>query len=156
MTDQAEIRRNGPLRAGWLLLLLAILSLLVVFFVQLPGQGALPWINLLLFALALACSVMAVRRAFGQPQTYRGKVTGSILLVLTVLLTGLSAFGFYHAREVPSASGAPQVGQKAPDFTLPDINGAPVSLSGLLSRPMSGAPGGHPKAVLLIFYRGYW
>jgi hypothetical protein len=59
------------------------------------------------------------------------------------------------------------VGQKAPDFTLSDTNGKPVSLSELLSTPINGktmnAPVGNaqqaptsPKGVLLVFYRGYW
>jgi peroxiredoxin len=43
--------------------------------------------------------------------------------------------------------GAPRVGQKAPEFTLPDQNEKPVALADLLSRS---------RAVVLIFYRGFW
>ena len=49
--------------------------------------------------------------------------------------------------------GAPQVGQKAPDFTLSDTSNKPMSLAGLLTQPINGKS---PKGVLLIFYRGYW
>ena len=54
---------------------------------------------------------------------------------------------------LPASSAAPQVGQKAPDFTLNDVNDKPVTLAQLLTEPVNNTP---PKAVLLIFYRGYW
>jgi len=54
---------------------------------------------------------------------------------------------------LPASSAAPQVGQKAPDFTLSDTNNKPVTLAQLLVEPINNKP---PKGVLLIFYRGYW
>jgi cytochrome oxidase Cu insertion factor (SCO1/SenC/PrrC family) len=53
---------------------------------------------------------------------------------------------------LPASKGAPAVGTKAPDFTLPDANGSPVTLSRLFG------PAGSRKGswVLLVFYRGYW
>ena len=39
-----------------------------------------------------------------------------------------------------------KVGQPAPDFTLEDINGKPVSLSDFRDK----------KTIILVFYRGYW
>jgi hypothetical protein len=39
-----------------------------------------------------------------------------------------------------------KVGERAPDFTLPDIEGRPVSLTGLLAR----------GPVVLSFFRGRW
>jgi len=53
-------------------------------------------------------------------------------------------------RQVPASSGAPRVGQLAPDFFLLDQSGKPVGLGDLLSGP-SGA-----KPVVVIFYRGFW
>jgi peroxiredoxin len=47
---------------------------------------------------------------------------------------------------LPASAAAPRVGQKAPDFTLPDQNGRTVALADLIS----------DNGVLLIFYRGYW
>ncbi len=42
--------------------------------------------------------------------------------------------------------GVPRVGDRAPDFTLPDAQDRPVSLSGLLAR----------SPVVLSFFRGRW
>lgn len=53
---------------------------------------------------------------------------------------------------IAESPNAPKVGEKAPEFTLPDTDGKPVSLAGLL-KP---AAGGERSWVLLIFYRGYW
>jgi peroxiredoxin len=54
---------------------------------------------------------------------------------------------FYQLRQVPPSTGAPRVGQKAPEFTLSDQDGKDVSLSDLVSKS---------RAVSLIFYRGFW
>jgi peroxiredoxin len=52
------------------------------------------------------------------------------------------------SRQLPSAANAPKVGEKAPDFTLPDSQGRPVALHDLV--------GAQKQWVVLIFYRGYW
>ena len=126
-----------------------------LFFVKVPGQRALPWLNLLVGALAVVFCVMALRRSQSVPELRRGKAAGWTLSILSLLLLAFSIFGFAAARKLPSASGAPQVGQKAPDFTLRDTKGDPVTLAQLLSSPIPGSSE-QPKAVLLIFYRGYW
>jgi peroxiredoxin len=40
----------------------------------------------------------------------------------------------------------PQVGQTAPDFTLPDSTGAPRHLRGMTAA----------RPLVLIFFRGHW
>lgn len=127
-----------------------------LFFMKVPGQQVLPWLNLLLSVAAVVCFVMGLRRAMVQPQVYRGKVGGWVLTVVSSLLLVFAVFGFYASRHIPAATGAPQVGQKAPDFILKDSNGQHVSLQQLISAPMANSGGAAPKAVLLIFYRGYW
>jgi hypothetical protein len=69
-----------------------------------------------------------------------------------VLLAGLLFVVFIAGSWLPASSAAPQVGQKAADFTLTDSNDEPVTLAQLLTEPVNNKP---PKAVLLIFYRGY-
>jgi len=108
----------------------------------------------------------------------------SILGVLALLICGLAALASITSRALPAATNAPQVGQKAPDFTLADTNGNKVSLGQLLgkadaatktvslvappkevmeklgmanqSSPVAAGIATPPKAVLLVFYRGYW
>ena len=71
----------------------------------------------------------------------------------------LLAFGLFLApapasaqTPLPASPGAPRVGEKAPDFTLADTAGKPVSLASLLKPAESG----EKPWVLLVFYRGYW
>lgn len=154
MTDMTNHRVNSAMWLGAFLLMAAILSNML-FFAKVPGQHSLPWINLLLGALAAAFCITALLRSQREPELRRGKAAGWTLSILSVLLLAFSILGFSAARKLPSPSGAPQVGQKAPDFTLQDTSGHPVTLAKLLSSPLPGTAE-PPKAVLLIFYRGYW
>jgi hypothetical protein len=97
--------------------------------------------------------VEPARRAFAQSNVYRGKIWGTVAAATAAFFFAAALFLFFHARALPRSAGAPQVGQRIPDFTLPDSSGRQVSLSQLLSGPAGGA---QPKAVLLVFYRGYW
>jgi len=134
-------------------MLLAVLSN-VLFFFKIPGQQALPWLSLLLSLIALALVGLGLKRAFGQPEVYRGKISAVVLAVVSVVLFGFGLLASYSSRNIPGVLGAPQVGQKVPEFSLANSNGKPVSLSQLLSAPMAKAS--HPKGILLVFYRGYW
>jgi hypothetical protein len=150
-----ERRWNWQLWAGFLLCLLGFASYPFVF-AKFPITRDVPWANFLLFAVGGVLFFLGLRRAFGQPQQYRGKIAGPILGTLSLLAAGSFCFiVFYMTKQLPASTGAPRVGQKAPEFVLPDTNRNPVSLDSLLSRPLSNtqAP---PKGVLLVFYRGYW
>ena len=125
-----------------------------LYFLYLPGQAAFPWINLVVPIAGLLVVIAGVWRAFAHPERYGGKWLGAVFAVICLVLAGGSTFGFLHARDLPKSAGAPRVGQKAPDFALVDSNGETVSLAQLLSG--SGQRSDPPKAVLLIFYRGYW
>lgn len=150
-------RPNGAIFNGLIFILLTIASdIPVLYTLNFPGQRFLPWINLALPAIAVVFLLVGLKRAFGKPEIYRGKVWGSILGTLSILILALSIWGYRHAKDLPAATGAPQVGQKAPDFTLNDTSGNPVSLSQLLTTPIDAASGKAPKAALLVFYRGWW
>lgn len=184
MPELADRRRNWAPWLGLLLALAAMLSN-AGFFLSLPGPKLIAWLGVVLTIAAIVCAVIGVLRAFRQPQVYGGKVSSSILGALSLLICGVVAFGAIHSRDLPSSAAAPQVGQKVPDFTLADTNGNKVSLDQLLGKadsvsaskvslvapprevlekmgmanqlpPASASPGTPTKAVLLVFYRGYW
>jgi hypothetical protein len=147
-------RINWQIWAGFLLSVIALISYPFVF-VRFPITRDFPWASLLLFGIAVALLLLGVRRAFAPDRRLRSKIAASVLATLSVLILGLFVFSaFIMARWLPASHGAPQVGQKAPDFSLADTDGRLVSLSELLSSSTeSVAPA---KGVLLIFYRGYW
>lgn len=146
---------NWPLWAGFLLTLASVLSFTTVF-VYYPATRDFPWVNLLLFLVAAGLVFLGVRRGFasGRPHPTRSKIVTAIVATLSALVIAFFVFAiFIAARWLPESKGAPQVGQKVPDFTLTDTAGKPVSLNELLTTPVNGTA---PKGVLLIFYRGYW
>jgi len=151
-------RINWPIWAGFLLSLAALASY-PLFFAQFPVTRDFPWANLLIFAAAGVLLAVGLRRAFSAQARYRGKITGPIMTVASTATMGFFAFlVLFASRGLPDSHGAPRVGQKAPDFTLPDINGKPVSLTELLGQAQASVSdkSEHPRSVLLIFYRGYW
>ncbi len=92
------------------------------------------------FALATALAALAVARA------RRRRWPAWLALGLTsLLLVGGAWFNFVGAR-VPDTPTALRVGERPPDFTLPDAAGRPVSLADYRGK----------KPVVLVFYRGYW
>lgn len=157
-THQMNRRGNFLLPLGFLVTLLAFFSYFF-FFVRFPVTRDLPWVNLLLFGAGLALLGLGLRRAFRQPERYRGKVLGTALAVVSVLVFAFFlTYNFYLSAQLPASEGAPRVGQKAPDFNLPDVNGQPVTLSRLLAVPgeQRGPRTAQGRWVLLVFYRGYW
>jgi hypothetical protein len=154
---------NPRLWWGFGLALVAMVSYPFVF-ARYPITRDFPWATLLLIGLAIFLLATGLTRAFRRPDAYRGKITGSILAGLTVLLAGFFLVEiFYVSKQVPASQGAPKVGETAPDFTLPDSKGNTVTLSALLNSPFAknGSPSpetasGKTAAVALIFYRGYW
>jgi hypothetical protein len=155
MTEARKRRRNYALWAGAILTLLGMASN-ALYFISTAGTAIFPWLTLLISAAGLALLLMGLKRAFGQPQVFRGKIAGSIFTLVALPIFALTVWGFFSSRALPAAAHAPQVGQKAPDFTLTNTSGQPVSLAQLLSSPIDAASGKAPKAVLLIFYRGWW
>jgi len=90
------------------------------------------------FALAAVIAGVAAVRAPRWPNL--------TALALSVVLLGLGGyFNFVFAR-IPAGPSILRVGEPAPDFTLPDAKGAPVTLASFR---------GHTP-VVVVFYRGYW
>jgi predicted PurR-regulated permease PerM len=145
-------RFNWPLWLGFVLSVVTFFSYFAVF-VWYPSTRDFPWANLLLFLAAAVLLILGRRRAFAGDRR-RSKIVAALVTTLGVVIIGFFLFAFFvGGRWLPASTGVPQVGQKAPDFTLTDANGKAVSLNELLSTPINGKP---PKGVLLVFYRGYW
>ncbi len=148
-------RINWPLWLGFVLTLGAFLSYFFIF-VEVPFTRDFPWANLVLFVIAGVLLFMGLRRGFAsdRPHPIRSKIVSSIFSLLSLAVFAMFIFIiFIGGRALPPSKGAPHVGQRVPDFTLPDISGKQVSLNELLTTPINGNA---PKGVLLMFYRGYW
>ena len=155
-------RINWPVWLGFILSVFAFLSYPLIF-VNWAMTRDFPWANIALFVLAGLLLFIGVRRAFAPERRRLSKVVASVLTTFSVLILAMFIFvAFIASRWLPAATGAPQVNQKAPGFTLNDTNNKQVSLTELLSQPIQSVPPAiagvshAPKGVLLIFYRGYW
>jgi AhpC/TSA family len=92
------------------------------------------------FALAATLAGLAVARA----RARRWPAWLALGFSSLLLLAG-AWFNFVAAR-VPDMPTTFRVGERPPDFTLPDAAGRPVSPADYRGR----------KPVVLVFYRGYW
>jgi len=125
-------RFNAPLWSGLLLTLIAIFSYIYLF-TRWPITRDVPWTAFVLFALALVLLVAGFRRA-------QRKIAPSIVTAISIALMVLFTVGVTIGTRTPPSSGAPAVGQKAPQFP---------ALAQALATPGT-------NGVLLVFYRGYW
>ena len=142
------MKRRRP-RTLWygLLVILAAPVLYFFVFVRYPVTRDVPWPALLMFGAGLGLVLHAMRHAYGEADRYRGKVAAPIVLVAGIAISALFSYGILvGTRDLPASGNAPRVGDRAPDFTLPDQDGRQVTLAQLL------APGG----AVLVFYRGTW
>ena len=136
---------NWPVWIGFIIAVGGLFS--YEYFALFPITRDFPWASLLIFGIGAVLVLVGLFRAFGRPQLYRGKVFGSIFAVVALLFFGFFCYEtFYVLRQVPLSAQAPRIGEKAPDFSLPDQNGKQVTLADLLS----------PNGAVLIFYRGFW
>jgi hypothetical protein len=141
--------------APWLGLSLMVLGLLSngLPFIGFPATPV-PWVSLLFSLTGFVVVLIGLWRAFGESTVYRGKTSASVAAALSLLFLAGSISFFWGARHIPAESAAaPQVGQPVVDFTLPDSTGHSVSLMQFFSPSAGKEP---PKALLLVFYRGYW
>jgi cytochrome oxidase Cu insertion factor (SCO1/SenC/PrrC family) len=97
-----------------------------------------PALYLTAFALATAIAALASWRAARWPNL--------AALVLSAALLVLGGYFNFALARIPTTAPALRVGEPAPDFTLPDAAGAPVTLASFRDR----------TPVVLVFYRGYW
>jgi drug/metabolite transporter (DMT)-like permease len=140
-------RRNILNWVGFAVIILALLSY-IPFFALFPATRDVPWANYLLFLIGAALIAAGVRRAFRDPDHFRGKVSGSILAVLSALLFAFFVVSVtYFSKQIPSAETVLGVSWKAPPFVLLDTAGKEISSADLLR---------DHRGLVLVFYRGYW
>ena len=142
---------NLALRVGiWFLALVELAVGAVATLIPRVFYDNVPWVSLVAIAVAIPFFAVGLARAFREPQRYRGRIGGTIAAVVALGLTGFFLYAtLVGVRQIPASKGAPQVGSRAPDFTLPDQDGNPVTLSRVISESK-------PAAVVLVFYRGFW
>jgi hypothetical protein len=123
---------------GPILALVAVASYFALF-VNWAITRDVPWVNLILLALALAASIAGLVRA-------RRRVLATGGLVLTLALSGLFVWYCYvFSYQIPSAELALDVGAPVPALVLRDDRDQDVELAAL-SR----------EKLVLVFYRGHW
>ena len=138
---------NLPIWIGFVIVVIALASYIPVF-TPFAATRDFPWANYLLFIVGGVVLGWGLRRAYRDPQRYRGKISGTLLGGLAVLLAGFFVvFTVYATKQIPSAARALHTGQRAPAFTLQNADGKQVTFADLAN---------NHRAVLLIFYRGYW
>jgi len=141
---------NWKLWIGFLLVFLGPVAYFSLYD-RIPGAF---WLGIAMVIVGVTLLIIGVRQAYVSPEAYRGKIAGPILGVLALLLIGAFGFGKYAMTNAyPASHNAPRVGDKAPQFTAKDTSGHSQSLADLLA---AHAGAQSQRAVLLVFYRGYW
>lgn len=102
-----------------------------------------PWPMQLVAGIAAVAAVLLAIRAYREK---RARVVATVCAALATLGT-VGFFLFLHSATyaLPPAPKELAVGTEAPDFTLPDEAGRPVTLASYRGNP-----------TLLVFYRGSW
>ena len=128
--------RYGPALVSVLLSLGAIA--IYVAFLRVPAIRNHPQLYLVAFAAAALIAAAATWHATRWPNL--------VALGLSLVLLVIGGYFNFVLAKIPPAPRVLRVGEPAPDFTLPDASGAPVSLASFRER----------TPVVLVFYRGYW
>jgi AhpC/TSA family protein len=130
--------------------LLVALGSGVVPYAALNAGGAMPlWLRdhpWPMELVAVAATVAAVALAVQAFRQRRVRIAATVSAVLGTLATAVFLLLIHKVTyDLPPPPADLAVGTTAPDFTLSDEGGHPVTLSSLR---------GHP--AVLVFYRGFW
>lgn len=138
-------RKNHLIWIGPLVTFAGGVSYFLVF-ARYPALRDFPWVNLPLVAIGVGLSGIGLAWAFIRPEIFRGKVSGSIGLALSLGIAALfSVYIFSLSYRMPGPSEVSLSIAAAPDSALPDQRGRPVRLGDFRGRK-----------VVLTFYRGHW
>lgn len=96
--------------------------------------------------VAVAATIVALALLVAAFRQRRARAVASIAALLATLSTAvLLLLVHVVSDDLPPPPPELAVGRPAPDFSLPDETGRPVTLASLHGRP-----------ALLVFYRGFW
>ena len=138
-------RRNHSVWLGPLIVFLGAVSYFI-YFAQIPVLRDFPWINSPVVLLGCWINLIAIKRAFGRSDLYRGKLMAALSMVFSILLTALFAsYIGYISYQLPAPTETTQGLSIAPEFVLSDQNGQEVDLSDFRG-----------KKLIVTFYRGHW
>jgi hypothetical protein len=117
-----------------------------VVFAYFPVLRDVPWLNLSLVLVGVVVCVVGLWRAFAESPSGWGRLFAVCGLLVSLSIAGLFVFYvFALSYRLPEPSEETARLDLAPDFTLTDQHGRPVTLSDYR--------GGN---VVLVFYRGHW
>lgn len=143
--DMKPLRWWGPVVGAVIALLLGLgpYALLTGSGKMPPGLRDNPWPMELLAVVATGVVLFLAVRAYREK---RARAVATVSAALATLGTaGFLLLVHVGTRQVPPAPKELAVGTTAPDFTLPDEAGRPVTLAAFRGTP-----------TLLVFYRGAW
>ena len=142
MAADTERARNYLLWLGPLVSLLGFVSYWALF-ARWPALRDDPWANLIILALGVVASTIALRRAW--PGSAWRRIAGSGGLAVSCGLAGLLLFYCYAwSYGLPESPGARAIGDRVPSVALEDQRGKRVDLAAVRGE------------TVLVFYRGYW
>lgn len=112
---------------------------------KLAGFSEDPW--MLTTAMAI-CGVASVHGAWRRRKAVETVIRRTLFFGAFLALMGnlnYAHYVYYYSHTVPGAQNAPKVGERAPEFTVPDPSGGSWSLEAFRGTPF-----------LLVFYRAHW
>jgi hypothetical protein len=97
-------RFNRFIWFGFLIVVASVASYIPIFAVF-AGTRDVPWVNYILILVGGALLAVGLQRAFRDQEHYRGKVSGSVLGSLSVLIAGVFvAFILYGGQQIPAST----------------------------------------------------
>lgn len=144
MTETGEQTEGNPFL--WLGPLIAIPGFFSYwgFFVRWPLFRDTAWLNIGILLVAVALSILGLRRAWPRGGWRRLAGAGGAALS-ALLLAGLVAYCYGMSYGLPSADAAIAEGATIPAVTLAAHDGSQVDLARASQQPL-----------VLVFYRGHW
>jgi hypothetical protein len=144
MAESGSVARETFNHLAWIGPVVAVFGLLSYFtiFSMWPLFRDFPWLNLLILAIGVGASALALPRARGA----LGRAAGRAGLLLSVSMLGLLCFYAFHlSYQLPDAGRVAGDGTKIPEITLASYDGTPVDIAAAAN-----------DKLILVFYRGHW